>query len=91
VRLLAEFHEEVACLLGGPFPGRMPRDSEDADTPGRVFYHRQDVGLGAVEQVDCKEIARQDPDVRKLADRRWCDLRPFFADIFAETVKLSVG
>jgi hypothetical protein len=38
----------------------MPRDSEDADAPARVFYHRQDVGLGAVQQVDCEEIARQD-------------------------------
>ena len=60
VRLLAEVHEEIACLLGGPLPGRMPRDSEDADAPGRVLYHRQDIGLGAVEQVDCEEIARQD-------------------------------
>ncbi|MDQ6740268.1 MAG: hypothetical protein M3021_07855 [Actinomycetota bacterium] len=49
VRLLTEVHEEVACLLGGPFPGWVQGDSEDADAPGRVFYHRQDVGLCAVE------------------------------------------
>jgi hypothetical protein len=60
VRLLAEVHEEVACLLGDPLPSRMPRDSEDAGGPGRVFYHGQDVGLGAAGQIDCEEIARQD-------------------------------
>ena len=49
VRLLTEVHEEVACLLGGPLPGGVQRDAEDTDAPGRVFYHRQDVGLGAVE------------------------------------------
>jgi hypothetical protein len=38
----------------------MRRDAEDADAPGRVFYHHQDVGLCAVEQVDCEEVARQD-------------------------------
>jgi hypothetical protein len=36
------------------------RDAEDADAPGRVFYHGQDVCLGAVEQVDREEVARQD-------------------------------
>ena len=60
VRLLTEVHEEVACLLSGPLPGGVQRDAEDADAPGRVFYHRQDVGLGAVEQVDCEEVACQD-------------------------------
>jgi hypothetical protein len=36
------------------------RDAEDADAPGRVFYHGQDVGLGAVEQPGREEVARQD-------------------------------
>jgi hypothetical protein len=30
-------------------------DPEDADAPGRVLDHGQDVGLGAVEQVDGEE------------------------------------
>jgi hypothetical protein len=46
VRLLAEVHEEVTGLLGGPFPGRMQGDSEDADAPGGVLDHGQDIGLG---------------------------------------------
>jgi hypothetical protein len=36
------------------------RDSEDADAPCRVLDYGQDVGLGAVEQVGCEEVARQD-------------------------------
>ena len=53
--LVAEVHEEVAGLLGGPVPGWMPRDAEDADPPGRVLDHGQDVGLGAVEQAAVKK------------------------------------
>jgi len=51
VRLLAEIHGQVAGLLGGPFPGWMHGDSEDADAPGGVLYHGQDIGLGAVQQA----------------------------------------
>jgi hypothetical protein len=38
----------------------MQSEPEDADTPGRVLDHGQDVGLGAVQQVDGEEVARQD-------------------------------
>jgi hypothetical protein len=38
----------------------MQGDSEDADAPGGVLDHHQDIGLGAVEQVGGKEVARQD-------------------------------
>jgi hypothetical protein len=58
--LLAGVRHQVASLLGGPFPGGMQGDSADADAPGGVLDHRQDVGLGAVEQVGGKEVARQD-------------------------------
>ena len=34
VRLVAEIHDQVAGLLGGPFPGGMQRDAEDPDSPG---------------------------------------------------------
>jgi hypothetical protein len=34
--LVAEIHDQVACLLGGPFPGRVQGDAEDSDAPGRV-------------------------------------------------------
>jgi hypothetical protein len=36
VRIIAEVHQEVAGLLGGPFPGGMLGDGEDADAPGGV-------------------------------------------------------
>jgi hypothetical protein len=60
VSLLAEVREEVAGLLGGPLPGGMQGDPEDAIAPVRVHDHGQDVGLGAVEQLDREEVARQD-------------------------------
>ena len=60
VRLLAEVHDQVAGLLGGPLPGGMQSDPEDADVPGRVLDYGQDIGLGAVEQVDREEVVRQD-------------------------------
>jgi hypothetical protein len=58
--LLVEVHDEVAGLLGCPRTGWIQRDSEDADAPGGVLDHGQDVSLGAVEQVDCEEVAGQD-------------------------------
>jgi len=41
--LLAEVHEQVAGLLGCPFPGWMHSDAEDADAPGGVLGHGQNV------------------------------------------------
>jgi hypothetical protein len=35
-------------------------DAEDADAPGRVLDHGQDVSQGAAGQVDREEVARQD-------------------------------
>ena len=43
-------------------PGGMQSDPEDADAPGGVLDHGQDVSLGAVQQVSGEEIARQVPD-----------------------------
>jgi len=60
MRLLAEVHDQVASLLGGPFSGWVQGDSENADAPGGVLYDGQDMGLGAVEQVGGEEVARQD-------------------------------
>ena len=58
--LVAEIHDQVAGLLGGPFPGGEQGYPEDADAPGGVPDGGQDVGLRAVEQVGCEEIAGQD-------------------------------
>jgi hypothetical protein len=60
VRLLAEIHDQVPGLLRGPRPGRVQGDPEDADAPGGVLDHGQDVSLRAVQQVRGEEIARQD-------------------------------
>jgi hypothetical protein len=38
----------------------MQRDAEDADAPRRVPDRSQDIGLGAVEQVNAEEVAGQD-------------------------------
>ena len=58
--LAAEVHEEVAGLPGGPVPGWMQRDAEDADPPGRVLDPGQDAGLGAAGQAGAEEVAGQD-------------------------------
>jgi hypothetical protein len=55
-----EVHKQVACLLCGPRPGGMQCQSEDADSPGHVLDHGQDIGLGAIEQLDTEEVAGQD-------------------------------
>jgi hypothetical protein len=46
VRLVAEIHDQVAGLLGGPFSGGMQGDAEDSDAPGRMLDYSQNVGLG---------------------------------------------
>jgi hypothetical protein len=55
MRLIAQVHEQVAGLLGGPRPGGMLRDFEDADAPGRVLDHGQHVRLGAAGQAGREE------------------------------------
>ena len=67
VCLLGEVHGQVAGLLGGPRPGGMHCDAEDADAPSGVLDHGQDLSLGAVQQVGGEEIARQD----RLGLRAW--------------------
>ncbi len=56
MRLLAQVHDQVPGLLGGPLPSGMQSDSEDADAPGGVLHHGQDIGLGAIEQFRGEEI-----------------------------------
>src|SRR3981081_2925973 len=53
--LPAEVHDEVAGLLCSPFPGGMQGDSEDADAPGGVLDHGQDISPGAIKQVSREE------------------------------------
>ena len=60
VCMFAEVHDQATCLLRGPFPGGTRGYAEDADAPGRVLYHGEDMGMGAVEQVGREEVAGQD-------------------------------
>jgi hypothetical protein len=60
VRLTAEVHDQVADLLGGLSPGWMRGGSEDADAPGGVLDHGQDIGSGAAGQAGREEAACQD-------------------------------
>jgi hypothetical protein len=57
-RLSARLFTQAARELG--LPGGMQHDAEDADAPRRVLDHHQDIGLGAVEQLEAEEVARQD-------------------------------
>ena len=41
VHLVAEVHDQVACLLGGPPSRWMLGNSENAEAPGRVLDHGQ--------------------------------------------------
>src|ERR1035438_5219820 len=60
IRVVAEVHDQVTGLLSGPRAGWMRGDAEDADAPGRVLYYGEDIGPGAVKQIGCEEVARQD-------------------------------
>ncbi len=70
MRLLVKVHEEVTGLLGGPFTGGMQGAAEDADAPGCVLDYGQDVGLGAVGQVDGEESRAR---MASAWERRNCD------------------
>jgi hypothetical protein len=50
----------AADAVRDQFGVRVQRDSEDTDPPGRVLDHGQDLGLDAVEQISCEEVAGQD-------------------------------
>jgi hypothetical protein len=58
--LLAEVHQQVSGLLGGPRSGGMQSDSENPDAPAGVLDHGQDISLGAIEKVGCEEVAHHD-------------------------------
>ena len=57
---LAEVHQEVAGLLGGPGSGRMGGDAQDVHGPGLDLHHEQDVQALEQHGVDVQEVARQD-------------------------------
>ena len=54
---VVEVHQQVPGLLRHPLRRRMEGGTQHADPPGGVLDHRQDVRLGAVEQVDHDEVA----------------------------------
>src|SRR5450755_1184953 len=70
ISLSAEVHQEVACPLGGPFPGWMQGDSEDADAPGGVLDHGQDVGLVPLSR---STVNKSHARIAWAWERRNCD------------------
>jgi hypothetical protein len=59
-RALAEVHEQVTSLLGGPGPGRVDGDTQDMHGPGLDLHHEQDVHAPEQDGVDVQEITCQD-------------------------------
>jgi hypothetical protein len=55
-----EVHQGVAGHLDGPLSGGVAGGAEDPDPPGGMLDHREDVGGGAVEQVDGEEAGGED-------------------------------
>jgi hypothetical protein len=55
-----QVHQGIAGRLHRPCGGRVGGGAEDPDPPGGVLDHRQDVGGGAVEQVDGEEVGGED-------------------------------
>jgi hypothetical protein len=55
-----QVHQQVAGLLGHPRAGGAWRDAENADAPGGVLDHREDIDGRAIEQVDGEEAGGQD-------------------------------
>ena len=58
---VAEIHEQVAGLLGGPGAGGVGGDAQDVHAPGADLHHEQDVQAPEEHGVNVQEIARQDP------------------------------
>jgi hypothetical protein len=66
----AEIHDQVPGLLGGPFPGWVQGECEDADAAGRVANHGQGAGLCAAGQAGCEEGRAR---IASACERRNCD------------------
>jgi hypothetical protein len=48
---LAEVHQEIACLLGGPGPSRMSRNARDVHGPGLDLHHERHTRAGAARYL----------------------------------------
>jgi hypothetical protein len=59
--VFAEVHEQIACLLRGPYPRGVRGDAQDMHAPGLDLHHEQDVQPPEEHGVYMQEIARQDP------------------------------
>ncbi len=68
-RSVAEVHDEVAGLLGGPGAIGMGSDAEDVDVPGCHFHDEQHVQPAEEDRVNMEEVAGQQP-VRLCAQER---------------------
>ena len=61
VRLLAEVHDQVAGLLGGPLSDRMRGDTEDVHPAGGDVDDEQYVEPAQSDGVDVEEVGREQP------------------------------
>jgi hypothetical protein len=57
---LAEVHEQVPRLLGGPGPGRMRSDAQDVHGPGLDLQHEQHIQTLQQHRVHMQEVTRED-------------------------------
>src|SRR6266702_4874055 len=57
----AKVHQQVAGLLGGPFPGEAGGDAQDVHPPCADLDHEEHVQASEEHGVNVQEIARQDP------------------------------
>ena len=58
---LAEVHEQVAGLLGGPRRGGVGSDAEDVHAPCLDLHYEEDIQALAEHGVSVQEVARQNP------------------------------
>jgi hypothetical protein len=57
--VVGQLHEQVAGLLGRPYPGRVGGHPEDVDPAGGKLDHKQHVQALEQDRVDLEEVARQ--------------------------------
>ena len=61
VAVIAEVHEQVAGLLGGPGRGGVSGDAQDVHGAGLDLHHEQDIDAAEEDGINVQEVAGQDP------------------------------
>jgi hypothetical protein len=58
-RAVTEVHQQVACLLGYPGPGRVRGDAQQMHTAGGMLDYEQNIEPVPQQRVDAEEIGGQ--------------------------------